>query len=553
MTWFSTVGGWFSAVGPFLLLLGPLVVIHELGHFLVAKFFGVRCERFSIGFGPRLLSYQYGETEYMICALPLGGYVKMLGETDEEVCTEEERERSFMGQSPLRRTLIALAGPAANLILAVGVIAGVLMTIGWPTLTSLVGRVMPESAAAEAGIRDGDRIVEIGGREVTRWDQILPYVQESGSGSVEVVVDRRGTRIPVAVEPKLDPTTGKRILGVRPSPVEPVVVLPDPTSIGARAGLQSGDLVQQLGETPIVDAASLDAALEASEGPLEFVVARQKGEAGSAREDVQVRVDDGQPGAWSRERLGLVPVDFAVGGVAMGSPARQAGIEAGDIFLQIAGRAITSFTDVKEQIQSSDGEPLQVVMLRDGQRVELEVVPRKAQGVPPGEPERFELGVRVDEPSRMPEVVNERELNPFTAIQLGSERTYEFMLEMVAGVGKLVTREVGLDAVAGPIGIGEIAANAFQEPGWFTFLRIMAFISVNLAVINLLPIPMLDGGHIVFAGAEAVSGGPLSVRTREIAQVFGISFIVLLMGFAFWNDISRNWHTITAFWQNVVQ
>jgi len=542
-----------SWLGPFLLLLGPLVVIHELGHFLVAKLFGVRCDRFSIGFGPRLLGYRFGETEYVICALPLGGYVKMLGESAEEECSPEEQDRSFLGQTPLRRTLIALAGPAANLILSVGVIAAVLMTIGWPALASRIGRVFPESPAAEAGLRYGDRIVEIDGKAVNRWTQVQEYVRAGGGSAVSLVVDRRGERISLEIVPKVDEESGQPRIGIAPARLDPVLVFPDSDVPGVQAGLRTGDRVVRLGDREIFDIADFDALLEQTEGPLEMVVERVADGAGRKRTQVEVAVDDGRAGTWTRERLGAVPVDFAIAGILIGSPARQAGLQEGDIFLEVNGKRVRAFSDVEEQLQQVEATPVAIKVWRDGREIETEAVPREAPGLPPGEPARWELGVLAMAPAQPGEQINERETNPFLALKRGTEQTVDLLVEMVAGVGKLVTREVGLDAVSGPIGIGQIAADAFKEPGWFTFLRIMALISVNLAIINLLPVPMLDGGHIVFAAAEAISGGPLGVRARELAQVAGISFIALLMGFAFWNDIARNWHWIASFFQNLAQ
>jgi regulator of sigma E protease len=175
---------------PFLLLLGVLVVVHELGHLVVAKLLGVRCERFSVGLGPPLLRYRYGETEYLIAALPLGGYVRMTGEAPDEEVAPEELARSFYGQSPLRRTAIALGGPVMNLMLSVVVIAAMLMSAGWPVMTSRIGSVLPGSPAERAGLQSGDKIVSINGEEVKRWDEMVQKIRGAGGSPMRIEAER---------------------------------------------------------------------------------------------------------------------------------------------------------------------------------------------------------------------------------------------------------------------------------------------------------------------------------------------------------------------------
>jgi regulator of sigma E protease len=535
-----------SVIGPFLLLLGPLVVIHELGHFLVAKFFGVLCERFAIGFGPPLFRYKFGETEYVIAALPLGGYVKMLGETGDEELSEAQRRRSFSGQSPLRRTLIALAGPAMNVLLAIGVMAGVLMTIGWPDLTSKIGTIRPGTPAVRAGLLGGDRIVEIDGQPITRWEELRQRISESKGRTLQLQVDRNGQKLALAVTPDVDPATGAAAIGIDHGTPQPLLAFPDPDGPGAKAGLRTGDRVVALNGAPIDDMYALRWQLEKASGPLAIEIERK--EAGKPLR-VKATVDDGATGAWSSARLGAVEIDFAIVGLGLISPSKSAGLQRDDILFEVNGVPVTSKHDLEARVQASRGEMLQVKALRGGEVLAVDVLPMQRQGLPPGSEAQWDIGIEADPPRMAGEEVRQYVRNPFVAVAQASEYLWVNVVDMFS---KLITRQVGMDAVTGPIGIGEIAVNAFQEPGWFTFLYIMALISVNLAIINLLPVPVLDGGHIVFAAAEAISGGPLGQRSREVAQALGLSFILVLMGFAFWNDIARNWQRIAHFFQELL-
>jgi regulator of sigma E protease len=536
-----------SWLGPFLLLLGPLVVIHELGHFLVAKFFGVLCERFAIGFGPALFRYKFGETEYVIAALPLGGYVKMLGESGEEDLTEAQRRRSFSGQSPLRRTLIALAGPAMNVLLAIVVMAGVLMTIGFPDLTSKIGTVRPGTPAERAGLRGGDRIVGIDGTPISRWEELRERISDSKGRALELRIDRNGQELALRVTPEVDATTGASAIGIDHGTPEPVLAFPAADAAGARAGLRTGDRVVALNGVPIADMYALRWELAKASGPLSVDVERRQGDKDRAR--VSATVDDGAEGPWSTERLGAVEIDFAIQELGLISPAKNAGLQRGDVFLEVNGAPVTSAADLEAKVQETAGEAIRVKVLRSGEIVEAQVLPMLTQGLPPGTPPHWELGIQPAAPRTAGEEIRQYVRNPFVAAVQATTYLWAQVVDMFS---KLITRQVGMDAVTGPIGIGEIAVNAFQEPGWFTFLYIMALISVNLAIINLLPVPVLDGGHIVFAAAEAISGGPLGQRSREVAQALGLSFILMLMGFAFWNDIARNWQRIAHFFQELL-
>jgi regulator of sigma E protease len=536
-------------LGPFLLLLGVLVVIHELGHFSVAKAFGVKVERFAVGFGPSILRRRVGETEYVLAWLPLGGYVKMAGESPDEEVAPADAPRSFGAQSPLRRTLIALAGPGANLALSILVIASLLMT-GWPTATSLIGSVQPGSPAEAAGMRSGDRVVEIEGSPVWRWDELTRVVRASEGGPIDLTVDRGGERVALRVVPEPAPGAARYRIGVEQPRRAAVVAVADAAGRAAQAGLETGDRITAVQGREVADWYELMRALESVAGPLALEIARPL--AGST-ERARVRIP-ATPGArHDLSSLGLRDVDFAVAGVEPSSPAKRAGIRPGDLLIAVEDQPILRLADFQSLVEASGGAPLRVRVLRGGAMHDLELRPQKRTVERSGERvSLFAAGIQAGPPRTPGEMRDERIGNPLLALWQGTLRTADVFAITVEGIRLLLTGRIGAESLAGPIGIGEIAGESFAEEGWFTFLFTLCWISVNLAIVNLLPIPILDGGHVMFAVAEAARGAPLSMRAREVAQTVGLSLIILLMGFAFWNDISRNWAGIVGFFERLL-
>jgi len=536
-----------SYVGPFLLLLGPLVVIHELGHFLVAKWFNVKVETFSVGFGPAIFRRRVGETEYVLSWLPLGGYVKMLGEGPEDDLTEEERLRSFNGQSPLRRIAIALAGPGMNMLLSVVVVAGLYMT-GWPTPTSRIGSVAPDSAAADAGLVAGDRVVSVDGDEIWRWADLDTAVRESDGASLLLGVQRGDDRLELNVAPRH--ANGRFVLGILHARATALLGVPDPDSPAAAAGLSTGDTVLQLNGNAVIDWFDFVRQLKLASGDLQVEVERDLDE---DTEIVRLRVAAQSPEAWTLAALGTVRVDYRLRFIEPSSPAKRAGLLPGDLPLRFGSEPITSAASFIASIQGSKGVAHQLTVLRRGREVEVKVVPeQRTRPVGDGSETVYVVGAHLSYAGSDGEIRDEVMWNPLTALWAGTTRTAQVFALTIDGLGKLVTGKIGAENLAGPIGIGEIAGESFSREGWFSFLTIMYIISVNLAIINLLPIPVLDGGHIAFAVAEAASGGPIGARAREIAQTVGISLILMLMGFAFWNDLSRSWSGILDWFKGLV-
>ncbi len=536
-----------DAILPIVILLGVLVFVHELGHFVVAKLFDVRVERFSLGFGPALLRRRVGETEYVIAALPLGGYVKMLGEIPGEELPEPDRARAFNYKPPWQRIAIALAGPAMNVVLPVFMVAALLMA-GIPTLTSSVGAVRPGTPAELAGLLPGDRITSVSGSEIWRWKDLTEALRLRSTPEVEIGVERGGEQLSFAVarERLEDGSLGP--IGVEPFAASSMVGVADEDGPAAVAGIQSGDVITEVNGTPVADRYALEVALAAARGELELELRRKLGD---TEERLIIRVR-GDAAPRSLEGLGLVLADFSVIDVQPVSPARAAGLQDGDLFLRVAGEPVSSGNQVRERIRASEGRPIEVELLRAGERVTVELsATRRLIPAGDGMETHFVIGISIGPELTGGTYADEVVSNPLVALWRGVDRTFEMLRLIIVGVAQLVTGSVGVESLAGPIGIGEIAADTLQR-SWTDFFSFMAVISVNLAILNLLPIPVLDGGQILLTLAEMARGSPLPDRAREMAQAMGFSLILVLMGFAFWNDISRNWEGIIGFLKSLV-
>ena len=536
-----------DAILPIVILLGVLIFFHELGHFLVAKLFDVRVERFSLGFGPALLRRTVGETEYVLAALPLGGYVKMLGEVPGEELPQAERERAFNYKPPWQRITIALAGPAMNMLLPVVVVAGLVMT-GIPTLTSRVGAVKPGTPAQLSGLLPGDRIVSVDGAEIWRWKDLNTALSSAEAPAVAIGVERNGEALEFVIEREPLGDGGLGPLGVESFAAASMVGVVDEDGLAAMAGVRTGDRIVAVNGVEVADRYGLATALGQAEGALQLEVRRSL-EDTEERLLVTIRTDE----ARSLEALGLVSADFSVLGVEPASPARAAGLEEGDLFLRVAGQPVVSREQVRDLIRASAGESLELELLRDGQTVsaELSATKRVIPAPDGGMETRFVIGISIGPELTGGEYVDEVIANPFVALWRGVVGTADMFVLIMRGLAQLFSGSGGIGSLAGPIGIGEIAADTLQR-SWTDFFSFMAVISVNLAILNLLPIPVLDGGQILLTLAELVRGSPLPERAREMAQALGLSLILVLMGFAFWNDISRNWEGIVGFFRGLV-
>ena len=343
----------------FIVVLGALVFFHELGHFLVARACGVTVVTFSLGFGPKMLTRQRGDTQYCLSLIPLGGYVRMLGDDPSEVVAPEARERAFSTQATHKKCAIVVAGPGFNFILALVLFAMVYM-FGVPVLTPHIGEVMKDSAAEAGGIKAGDTILSIEGAPITEWEQLADTLQKTGGKEVAFLVERDGAQIPLHLTPVRQETT---------------------------------DL---FGDTQTL---------------------------------------------W---RIGVQP----------------------------KGTQIT------------------------------------------------------------------RRYNPIMALWMGAQKTWEMSVLNVVSIFKMIQGKISSDNIGGPILIAQMASQQAAQ-GLLNVILFTAVISVSLGVMNLFPVPILDGGHLFFFLIEGALGRPLKLRTKEMASQAGLALLLLLMGFALYNDIMR--------------
>jgi regulator of sigma E protease len=547
-------------IGSIVLLLGGLIFVHELGHFLVAKALGVKVLRFSIGFGPKLLGLRRGETEYLVSALPLGGYVKMAGDDPSEEVAPEDRGRGFLEQTPWRRFLIAVAGPGMNLAFpAIVYFALSLAQNGALTAGPRVGSVSPGSPAAEAGLLPGDRIGSVtlpDGREVPvrYFADLRQLVSPHPGEALAFAVERDGKRLPPVTivpaperESNLIETTVRGVIGVTPA-FAPALVAP--VLPGAAGPLEPFDLVLRAGGKPVAHYGELSRALSAAAcGPVDLEVLRERpvdlpGARLSSYEALEL---EGVPTCASG-RPSIAPADPGIStfiaAVAPGSPAAEAGLERGDAIAAVNGKKVRSFRDLNAlgaEVQA--GAPLRLD-LADGRVATLTPVEQDyVDDLTREARRRVALGFFPDQRGLVLGSALLAEQVQLSVGLLESARNAASHLREVVrltalGIARIVQGQISIKTVGGPIMLFSIAAQAAEE-GLESFLFKMAIISVNLGLMNLLPIPVLDGGHIAACLVEAVTRRRLSLRAREIANLIGIILLVALMLVVFKNDLVR--------------
>jgi len=532
----------------FILLLGALVFVHELGHFLFAKAVGVKVLRFSIGFGPPLLSITRGETEYRIAALPLGGYVKMAGEVPGEDATPEDEARSYLAQSPWKRMLIVVAGPAFNLIFPLLIFFVVI--VSYPQPSTAVLRVVPGMPAAEAGLRVGDVVVEVDGRPVRTLEEMQWALTGRAGQRLPIVVQRDGQRVRLVVTPSGEGAVrGRGLLGIAPNRAPPTVEV-QAGGAAERAGVRTLDRVLSVDGHPVGDLQSLEQALAGAAGPeLALEIARRvpadvPGLEGSVPELLTIRVPR-QDGAGAAA-FGLLPADvysvLYVGRVLPGSAAADAGLQRGDRIEGIDGKMVRTREQLLRKLSELRERPFRLSWAHEGVTREAEVRLRPAKGTAEpagGEGEALDLGIRFEPPlpgEQSPDATVR--VGPGLALVTAAHRLGTAVADTAAGLAKLLTGQVSFKNVGGPILIYGIAGKAAQA-GLDHFLNLMALISVNLGLINLVPIPALDGFQLLSAGWEAVRRRPIPMRAREIANAVGIVALIVLMVLVCVNDLAR--------------
>jgi regulator of sigma E protease len=427
-------------IGIALIVLGLIIVIHEFGHFIVAKLFKIRVDTFSVGFGPRLAGFRWGETDYRFSAILLGGYVKMAGENPGDTVTGAPEE--FLSKPKWQRFLVAAAGPAMNIILAVGLMTGLFMygtdVAEFAEGDAVVGAVEAGSPAETAGIQAGDRIVAINGKERPNWEELEARILTNADQSVSVVLDRSG----------------------------------------------------QIVETSLI--------------PVK-----------------QGRYETGYAGIQPKVRVTNI-----IGNIQPGYPAEAAGLQSGDEIVAVNGIDLASSgRGVSEIIQSLPDKTFPLRILRNGETLEVPVTPILDAG-------SRKIGVGFVFPT-----IHIKE-NFSGALSRSIDKNLEYATLIFQVLGKLVTRETSMKAVDGPIGIMK-AASEFADAGFAPLLMFMAMISLNLGLMNLLPIPILDGGVMLLLVVEFVMGQDLSLALKERIVQVSFAFLLTLIVFVLYNDVVK--------------
>lgn len=441
----------------FVVALGILVTVHEFGHFWVARRLGVKVLRFSIGFGKPLLRHRRKNdpTEYVVSALPLGGYVKMLDEREGEV-KPEEKHLAFNNQPVWSRMAIVCAGPLFNILLAVVVYAAV-FSIGITGIKPVVGSVVENSFAEQAGFRGDDEIVTVDSRPVRTW-------QEARIAILEAVIDEDDVDFGVLTQ---DGETRSRVVRLS----------------GEKILKDQGDIIERLGFLP-----------------------------------------------WETE------IDLEVAEVKAGSAAEKAGLLAGDVILATDGKKVRSLQEWVGYVQKRPGQDIELQVLRDRATVGLTVTP-EAKSSEQGTVGIVGAAVGVSGDPYREHRVTVR-YNPVVSVGKGLQKTWDMTLLTFRMIGELITGSASVRNISGPITIAEYAGKTARI-GLSYFLDLLAIISVSLAVLNILPVPLLDGGHLLYFVIEIIKGSPVSERAQLVGQNIGIIILGCLMTLAFYNDIAR--------------
>ena len=544
------------AVVYFLLLVGVLAVIHEFGHFLAAKLLDFKVLRFSIGFGRPLLRLRGRETEYQIALIPLGGYVRILGEDIGDVPSPADARRSFAGKPLWQRLVVVFAGPAANLLLPV-VIYFVFFAGHTELPAAVVGDVLADGPAARAGLEPGDRVVAVDGSAIRYWEDLESKVQTSIGRQLHLVL-QRGDRevekylVPVAETVRRRDGSARRRgrVGITHAPFLPFVGVLDRASPAGRAGLRTGDLIISIDGAPVDSWSLVERKLA---GARRSSVVYFRGTAVPGIPEVKLLephfanlVPDVTIGKTLDRTTytGLERAEMFVAHIEPGSPADVAGLRPGDLITSLDQQPVPHWMELEQRLQSQPDRAWSVAWQRTGPEgqvlsmsAELTQVRRHELDEYGHSVVRLVFGARNDAERGRGKVVPIEGRFAY-AISRAVERTGETIGAMSSGFVAILGGNAPSDAVGGPLTMFRVASVS-GERGWESFLLMLALVSVNLGLINLLPIPVLDGGHLLLFGIEAVRRRPLSARTRERVQFAGLAFVAIITVLALRNDVMR--------------
>lgn len=513
----------------FILFLGPLVFFHELGHFLFARFFGVRVEVFSLGFGPKILKFKRGDTDYCLSLIPLGGYVKMFGDDplNKDAIAVEDRPYTFTHKGKWVRFWIVMGGPLANFLMAY-VLFFFLLLGGEKVPEIRVGAVPETSVLYEMGFRVGDSLRKLNERTIlsptdialegnTRIEKMT--VERNGE-FLEIQVGMSGdaffeefvTYPPVFRKPYLLDRSGeKSVLAINGEDVDFLHSLDE-------IALTRGALEIQIYKLPKIYE---EESLKTQE--LEMLASKT------------IEINESNDFFQSLYDLGFAPLDLSIKSLQQGAAGDKAGLQNEDIIVALDGKPVYSFDHLRTSLQKTTEAQMNLTYWRGGEESQVLIEPIVTNV--DGEDLKL-IGIYSSAEFVPLKFIQTESMGFFGSLGVAVTRTIDVTFKTIEGFKKLFTGQVSLKTIGGPIAIGKVASDSFNTSLTY-FFQLMALISINLGIINLLPIPVLDGGHILFIFLEIFNRGPLSKKKMEVAQQVGLSFLLVLMFGAIFNDIMR--------------
>lgn len=550
----SIFGFLYSNILPFIILLGILIFVHELGHFLVARMCGVRVEVFSLGFGKKILSYKKGDTTYCVSLIPLGGYVKMFGEQgSQEIKTEEDRKVSYSHKTPWQRIAIVLAGPLMNFFFAV-LVFGFIAQIGEETKAPVIEDVVSGSTAAQMGFQAGDRVLEFNSQPIRSYEEFQKQLNEHKDGTATAVVESQNGE-KRTLELTIASTENPNIFSQysRIGQIEGLLPFAKSASVAVMTGtpayelgFRSGDEITEINGQKIHRWNQLQNLFASATSDLNVTVNRTAANEEKPENTVSTTLNftvpaSAVPSKKSLAAFGFDNTELYLDHIVKDSPAEKAGLQRFDKLISINSKPLEKWEDISETVKSFDGkEAMTFVIQRDGAEIIKKITPQVTELTTAfgGIDKRFTIGITPYVMYAEPESTVVKSESILHSAAKGFERTIDISVMTVMSFVKLFQGQVSVKNVGGMVSIGKAAKDSF-ELGLQAFLMTMGILSVSLFILNLLPIPVLDGGHLVFYTIELIKGSPLSLRKMEIAQQVGFVLLLALMILAQFNDIVR--------------
>ncbi|MDE0518364.1 MAG: RIP metalloprotease RseP [Oligoflexia bacterium] len=547
---FFSIGGFVSALIPFIVLLGVLIFIHELGHFMVARWCGVKVEVFSLGFGKKLLKWKRKDTLYCVSLFPLGGYVKMFGHEYGKEVAEKDRPIAFLHKKLWQRVAIVLAGPLMNFFLAVLIFAGLNIFVGEKRAFPVIGELAPSSVAAQSGLAYGDLILSIDDVPVKNIREVREIIFEKPDTLLDIKVQNLSQQVQTKkVLSQTGPATGKWgflekggvIEGLTFFAAAAVLGVSDPNSPAGQAGLKTFDKVISVDGKKINTRKELFHILNSTPSSVSswtLEIQREKD-----LKTIVLSRPQNDPEGEEAHHLGLIRSDLFIADLKTNGVAEKAGIKQGDFIFKLNGERLPSWSFLVEKIKNfkeQDGA-LEMEIKRQGQVKSFSLVPEiRKQMINGVEKKSYMLGIIAQSPLiPVGETYVEKSKNPVKALTFGVGKGLHWCAFLFVYIKKLVAGDISTKTLGGAITIGRAAYDSYSY-GLEYFFRLMAILSVQLFLFNILPIPVFDGGHLLFYVIEFFNGAPLSIKKMIIAQQMGVLAVLFLLLFTTFNDL-HNW------------